>query len=341
MAFTGYLLPWDQKAYFATTVGTNMASEVPWIGSTLKRLMRGGNEMGTLTLSRFFVAHVFLLPAAILGLVAAHVYLFRKAGAAGPPVRAQARTTESFYPRQVLMDVAFTAVLVLALGVLAWFIPADLGPEANAADTRFLPRPEWYYVPVFQWLKYWPGARAIVGIVVIPALVAALFAGLPFLDRSKERRPWRRPFSVGGFAVVMLSLVGLGVQSRVQDERDPAISRQLALQHDAVDAFMKEPFEPEVTAGARKVEKAAFVNTTVAHGKDVFAAQACDACHGADARGSESAPSLVGVAARFPNGQLTQIVKTPNAKMSDGGMQPLDAPDPDIAALVAYLESLQ
>ena len=76
MAFTGYLLPWDQKAYFATTVGTNMASEVPSIGAGLKRLMRGGNEMGTLTLSRFFVAHVFLLPAAIIGLVAAHVYLF-------------------------------------------------------------------------------------------------------------------------------------------------------------------------------------------------------------------------------------------------------------------------
>ena len=73
------------EGYFATTVGTNMASEVPWIGAGLKRLMRGGNEMGTLTLSRFFVAHVFLLPAAVLGLVAAHVYFFRKAGAAGPP----------------------------------------------------------------------------------------------------------------------------------------------------------------------------------------------------------------------------------------------------------------
>ena len=109
MAFTGYLLPWDQKAFFATTVGTNMASEVPVIGSTLKRLMRGGNEMGTLTLSRFFVAHVFLLPAAILGLVAAHVYLFRKAGAAGPPSEDPIKPrlpTERFYPRQVLSRAA-------------------------------------------------------------------------------------------------------------------------------------------------------------------------------------------------------------------------------------------
>src|SRR5580700_1507545 len=84
MAFTGYLLPWDQRAYFATAVGTNAASEIPWIGESIKRLMRGGTEMGTLTVSRFFVAHVFLIPAFIFVLVASHIFLFRKAGAAGP-----------------------------------------------------------------------------------------------------------------------------------------------------------------------------------------------------------------------------------------------------------------
>ena len=144
MAFTGYLLPWDQKAYFATTVGTNMASEVPWIGSTLKRLMRGGNEMGTLTLSRFFVAHVFLLPAAILGLVAAHVYLFRKAGAAGPPSEDPVKPrlpTQRFYPRQVLMDTAVALLMICVLGFLAHFHPTELGPRANPADTQYRPAP--------------------------------------------------------------------------------------------------------------------------------------------------------------------------------------------------------
>src|SRR5215813_4439028 len=70
MAFTGYLLPWDQKAYFATTVGTNMASDVPFIGTWLKRFMRGGDEMGTLTISRFFVAHVFVLPGILIAFIA-------------------------------------------------------------------------------------------------------------------------------------------------------------------------------------------------------------------------------------------------------------------------------
>src|SRR6202163_4361762 len=84
MAFTGYLLPWDQRAYFATAVGTNAASEIPLIGESLKQLMRGGTEMGTLTISRFFVAHVFFIPAFIFALIATHILFFRKAGATRP-----------------------------------------------------------------------------------------------------------------------------------------------------------------------------------------------------------------------------------------------------------------
>src|SRR5437899_6135513 len=97
MAFTGYLLPWDQKAYFATTVGTNILSEVPLLGNALKRLLRGGTERGTLTLSRFFVLHVFLIPACIFAFGAVHVYLFRRGGAAGP-IEVLRRPTEPFYP---------------------------------------------------------------------------------------------------------------------------------------------------------------------------------------------------------------------------------------------------
>src|SRR6202451_1153565 len=84
MAFTGYLLPWDEKAYFATAVGTNLVAEVPWIRPPLQQLGRGGDQMGTLTVSRFYVLHVFVLPALLIGFIAAHVFFFRKAGAAGP-----------------------------------------------------------------------------------------------------------------------------------------------------------------------------------------------------------------------------------------------------------------
>src|SRR5258708_3496549 len=110
MAFTGYLLPWDQRAYFATAVGTNAASEIPWVGESLKRMMRGGTEMGTLTISRFFVAHVFLLPACVFALVASHIFLFRQAGAAGPVIDDPyhpKQKPELFYPRQLFIALSF------------------------------------------------------------------------------------------------------------------------------------------------------------------------------------------------------------------------------------------
>src|SRR5213076_202682 len=123
MSFTGYLLPWDQKAYFATTVGTNILTYIPWIGNALKKLLRGGTEMGTLTLSRFFVLHVFLIPAFIFAFVAIHVYSFRKAGAAGPvtedPVSPK-RPAEPFYPKQLVMDTGFAVLIIVALGFLAY-----------------------------------------------------------------------------------------------------------------------------------------------------------------------------------------------------------------------------
>src|SRR5580692_9867095 len=195
MAFTGYLLPWDQRAYFATAVGTNAASEMPLIGESVKRLMRGGTEMGTLTISRFFVAHVFLIPACIFALVASHIFLFRNAGAAGPitenPYKPTARS-EPFYPRQVLMDLSLTALLLVGLGMLAFFIVAPLGPAADPANAQYVPRPDWYYLPIFQWLKYWHGAASAIGVLVIPTILALAVIALPFLDRSIERRPWKR-----------------------------------------------------------------------------------------------------------------------------------------------------
>lgn len=341
MAFTGYLLPWDQKAYFATAVGTNILGEVPLAGQWLQRFIRGGVDIGTLTVSRFFVAHVFLLPAAIFAFVAIHVYLFRKAGAAGPPSVSAPVKVESFYPRQVLMDVGFAALIVTGLGLLSFFIPMELGPEANPADTRFLPRPEWYYVPMFQWLKYWKGPLAVVGIVVIPSILAVLFAGLPFLDRGNERRPWKRPVTVGAFALVMAALVSLGALSYTEDRQDPAIVEQLTAQEDAVRAYMEAPFEPEESPGSLRAANTALVDPTRARGKAVYEEQSCDACHGSDGEGTGGGPPLAGMAVKYPGEELVRILKMPTQKMTDGGMMPLDVPDADLSALAAYVNSLR
>lgn len=344
MAFTGYLLPWDQRAYFATAVGTNAVSEVPWVGETLKRMMRGGTEMGTLTISRFFVAHVFLIPACIFALVATHIFLFRKAGAAGPftenPYKPEQKP-ELFYPRQVLMDLSLTALLIIGLGFMAFFAPIQLGPPANPADAQYVPRPEWYYLPIFQWLKYWHGAASVVGILVLPTVLVAAVIALPFLDRSIERRPWKRPVAMGAYAFVFFLLIALGLRSQYVDKHDPGVAQQLAKQKAEEAEYMRKPFEPELSSASLAAANVTLADPLAAKGKTIFEGQSCNACHGDAGVGTAAAPPLVGVAAKFNSAQLAELLKHPNAKMTAGGMPAVDLPPDDLRALIAYLESLK
>jgi ubiquinol-cytochrome c reductase cytochrome b subunit len=344
MAFTGYLLPWDQRAYFATAVGTNAVSEVPWIGESIKRLMRGGTEMGTLTISRFFVAHVFLIPALIFALVASHIFLFRKAGAAGPvdedPYHPNQKA-EPFYPRQVLLDLSLTALLIVGLGVLCFLVPVRLGPPANPADAQYVPRPEWYYLPIFQWLKYWHGSIAIVGVLVIPALLVLAILALPFLDRSVERRPWKRPAAMGAHVFVVFTLLGLGLRSQYLDRHDSGVVQHLAKQKAEEDQYARKPFEPELSSASLVALNVTLADPLAAKGKTIFEGQSCNACHGESGVGTAAAAALTGINARFSPDQLAELFKHPTAKMNAGGMPPIDLPPEDLKALIAYLESLK
>lgn len=345
MAFTGYLLPWDQRSYFATAVGTNAISEVPGIGEYLKRLVRGGTEMGTLTISRFFVAHVFLIPACIFALVASHIFLFRKAGAAGPPDEdpfEPKQKTELFYPRQVLMDLSLTALLIAGLGLLCFFVPMQLGPPANPADAQYVPRPEWYYLPIFQWLKYWHGSAAIIGVLVIPTVLAFAVLAVPFLDRSVERRPWKRPIAMGAYAFLLCGLVGLALRSQYLDRHDPGVALQLAKQKADETEFMRKPFEPELSSASLAAANVTLADPLAAKGKTIFEGQyACNACHGDGGVGTAAAPALIGVGAKFPPNKLADLFAHPTAKMTAGGMPKIDLPGDDLKALIAYVESLK
>jgi len=344
MAFTGYLLPWDQRAYFATAVGTNAASEVPLVGETMKRLMRGGDDMGTLTISRFFVAHVFLIPAGIFALVAGHIFLFRKAGAAGPVNEhptAPTQKVELFYPRQVLMDLSLTTLLIAALGFLSLLYPVNLGPPANPADTQYIPRPEWYYLPIFQWLKYWHGALTVVGVLVIPTILIACVIALPFLDRSVERRPWKRPVAMTAYAVVALSLIGLAMRSHYLDRTDAGVAQQLSKQEAEEKAYMSKPFEPELSSASLAAANVSLGDPLAAKGKAVFEAQTCNACHGDGGVGTAAGPALTGVGAKFSVEQMHNLLLHPTEKMTGGGMPTVDLPPEELSALIAYVRSLK
>src|SRR5271168_4235435 len=343
MAFTGYLLPWDEKAYFASAVGTNLIAEVPLIGPLLQKLVRGGDQMGTLTISRFYVLHVFILPGLLIAFIAAHVFFFRKAGAAGPikedPVHPKLPPVP-FYPGQVVMDAIFAIILIGILAIIAVKIPMDLGPRANPADTAFLPRPEWYYRPAFQWLKYLSGSWSFIGGIVLPAVLALIFAAVPFLDRRLERRPWRRPISVGAFLLFLIGYTSLGVASYHDDYRDPSMAAQMRQQDEDAKAFMQKPFVPEAAAGS---VSAALVSADpkVLKGQALFQAQSCGSCHGDGGIGTAAAGPLTGVGQKYTDTQLIALIHTPNSKMTNGGMTAVDLKQDDLEALDAYLRQLR
>ena len=342
MAFTGYLLPWDQKAYFATAVGTNIISEVPMIGGPLQQLLRGGSQMGTLTLSRFFVLHVFVLPGLLLAFIAAHLFLFRKAGAAGPfkedPFHPKL-PTQRFYPRQLIMDMVASLLIVIALALAAYFVPIHLGPEANTSDTTYIPRPEWYYLPIFQWLKVVSGRWSLFGGILLPGLLALLFAAIPFLDRGRERRPWRRPVVVAGFTIFVVCYAGLGAMSFHQDASDLNVAAQLARQKQTEIDYMRQPFQPQSSSPASPALMA--VDPLIVKGTTIFAAQPCAGCHGERGQGTAAAPALIGIGQKYSSDQLAFLLHHRTSKMIQGGMPPVDLNQADTEALVAYLRSLK
>lgn len=212
-ALTGYLLPWDQKAYWATTVTINIARSTPVFGEQVAAMMRGGGDLGALTLLRWYTAHVFLLPAALIGFVAAHIYLMRRHGISGPIVE-QAGERKPFYPYHALKDSIAMAVVFALLFTFAMTVRVPLDPIADPSDAGYIPRPEWYFLSLFQLLKYFPGPLEPVATVVIPGLVLGGLLLLPFLDRGPQRHPRQRPlvaaaFVLLGAAVVTLTYLGL------------------------------------------------------------------------------------------------------------------------------------
>jgi ubiquinol-cytochrome c reductase cytochrome b subunit len=343
MGFTGYLLPWDQSAYFATAVGTNIVGEVPFIGQWLTDMLRGGDTLGTLTLSRFYFAHVFLIPGIIFLFIGIHIALFRKAGPAGPisedPINPKL-PPESFYPRQVIMDLALALLLMVGLGVLAYFHPVQLGPVADPSDPKFVPRPEWYYLPMFEWLKFWSSRMEVFAVVVIPAVLALLFFLMPFLDRKLERRPWRRPIPLLAVSIVLVGMIFLGFKSHLDDLRDHSVAEQLTFQEKQAEDYTRAPFIPTMESATGQPISSGTVDPLVAKGRAIFTAKGCSGCHGQMGKGTAQAPSLVGVTTKYSLPQITELIHHPNARMLAGHMPSFDFSTPEMASLFSYLSVL-
>jgi ubiquinol-cytochrome c reductase cytochrome b subunit len=221
MALTGYLLPWDQKGYWATRVATNLAGLVPLVGPSLQQLVVGGPDYGHHTLTRFFALHAGFLPATLVLMLVVHLSLFRKHGLhAKQPIR---KPDAMFWPDQVLKDaVAMLAVMAVVLGVILMpalramlegrpvdpgELGAELGAPADPSQPYAAARPEWYFLFLFQFLKVfegWGASGEFFGAIVVPGLLMGVMFLMPIVGR------WNlgHRFNVA-FTIALMAGVGL------------------------------------------------------------------------------------------------------------------------------------
>jgi quinol-cytochrome oxidoreductase complex cytochrome b subunit len=246
LSFTGYLLPWDQLAYWAITVGTNIAAYAPLVGDNLKFLMLGGHVIGPMTLLRFYVLHCVMLPLLMLMLISLHVWRVRKDGLSGAEIhRASAEEDSGVFPASTkthgLMALSrrprasveardpddevfawphllFRELLVMLAVVIVLHVVSlvFMAPLEEMADPTRTPNPAkapWYFLGLQELVHY----SALVGGVIVPTLIVAALVSLPYFDRSRtgigrwfapERRIANTIFTALVIVSVGLTIIG-------------------------------------------------------------------------------------------------------------------------------------
>jgi cytochrome b6 len=214
--FTGYLLPWNELAFFATKVGTEIAKTLPLVGTFLTKFLRGGDDVTGATLSRFFGFHVAILPGIFTVILALHLIFIQRQGMAAPEhwdeIPDSQKKKIPFFPNFIMRDLLLWLLIINILSILAVFFPWEMGIKANElAPAPAGIKPEWYFLFMFQTLKYIPAKifsidGDIIGVLMFSA--AGLFWFLiPFWDRKKpngEKRYW---VTYAGIFVIMFIIV--------------------------------------------------------------------------------------------------------------------------------------
>jgi len=290
---TGYSLPWDARAFFSTRVAEGLMAGLPFVGRNARLWLLGGNEISTLTLSRFFAIHVLVIPAFLTTVVVIRLF-----GSIVVPY---------FNVRSAIV----VGIVFLALALWSLKHPAPLGPPVSEMSAEYLPRPGAQFLWLYQTLKYIPGGVGSLAGVVLPGMILLLLALLPWLKSQRL---------VGGVilgaAVVVISL--MTTVSYLSDRRDPKTRAQLSKQAAQEEAVRREPFKPTLITGASAAPDAAAGNPP-----DVYV-KFCAQCHGTSGEGGRQGPfrfpPLVNVSTkprRTPD-DIVALLKDPTAY----GLQP-------------------
>jgi quinol-cytochrome oxidoreductase complex cytochrome b subunit len=203
--FSGYLLPWNELSYHATLVGTSIPGVVPGLGNFLTHLLRGGEQVSGETITRFFAAHVAIVPLTFGGVLAIHLLLVQVQGMSLPLGLSpqQVRDRRPFFSEFVLIDAGLWLAILGVLVTLAVFLPAEIGVQADPLKPA--PegiKPEWYFLFMFQTLKWVPETLG----VTFYAIAALFLFTVPWCDRNasrEQRSPW--------FTALFLALLAYAV----------------------------------------------------------------------------------------------------------------------------------
>jgi len=215
--FSGYLLPWNEVSFFATKVGTEIAGVVPVIGRPIMRFLRGGDDVTGATLTRFFGFHVAVLPAAATVFLGIHIALVQLHGMHVPKKYEHNYGRMKFFPNFILRDLIGWILAIGVLAALAAIFPWELGTKADSfAPAPAGIKPEWYFLFMFQTLKWLPAKilgldGEVLGIMAFNIIGGLLFA-VPFIDRDPSNRRRHLIFNIFGvFAllfIVVMTIVG-------------------------------------------------------------------------------------------------------------------------------------
>ena len=281
LSLTGYLLPWDQKGYYATQVSTKILGNAPLIGQQAQELIQGGPKYGHHTLTRFFALHAGLLPAGLIAFLGLHLYVFRRHGLTVKDRDHAPETT--FWPDQVLKDgVACLAVLLLVLGLTIWK-GAELSAPANPAENYAAARPEWYFLFLFRFLKFESVEHfgLAFGSIYVPGALMAVLAAMPLVGR------WAigHKFNVAFTWSLSIGIGALTLLAFYEDGRDEAHQAAILEAHRDAERIK------ELASGPNRIPVSGAVTLLredpFTRGPRLFAKH-CKACHrynGHDGRG--------------------------------------------------------
>jgi ubiquinol-cytochrome c reductase cytochrome b subunit len=272
LALTGYLLPWDQKGYYATQVSTEIMGAAPVVGPLMQQLVQGGAHYGHHTLTRFFAMHAGLLPAALAGFLALHVYMFRRHGLTVRQPHHRPQTT--FWPDQVLRDaVACLGVLSVVLFCVV-YKGVELSAPADPSEPYSAARPEWYFLFLFRFLKFQSVEHygLAFGAIYVPTAIVVIFILMPLIGRWKAGHA----FNVCFLFVLMAGIVGLTGLAVYEDRRNADFQLAVREADRAGERAVELARRPEMipVAGAVTLLR----DDPLSQGPKIFAAN-CASCH--------------------------------------------------------------